>query len=89
MNWDQITDNWEQFRGKAKEKWAHVTDDDLTTVQGKRGKFLDLLQVRSGCNRAAAEKELQELLLTMSPAAVSVPQLAGMPDNSDGSSATS
>ena len=36
MNWDQIAGNWKQMTGKVKEKWGKLTDDDLTTVQGKR-----------------------------------------------------
>jgi CsbD-like len=29
MNWDQIEGNWQQFKGKVKEKWGKLTDDDL------------------------------------------------------------
>ena len=29
MNWDQIEGNWKQFKGKIKEKWGDLTDDDL------------------------------------------------------------
>jgi len=60
MNWDQIAGNWELFRGKVKEKWAHITDDDLTAVEGKRWQFFDLLQVRCSYDKARAEKELDE-----------------------------
>jgi uncharacterized protein YjbJ (UPF0337 family) len=81
MNWDQITGDWEHFRIKVKEKWAHITDDDMTTVEGKREKFLDLLQVRCKLSKADAEKELNDLLRTMTPATKSVPKLAGMPGN--------
>ena len=60
MNWDQIAGNWEQFRGKVKEKWAHITDEDLTAVKGRRGQFLGLLQVRYDYDKGRAEKELDE-----------------------------
>ena len=29
MNWDQVKGNWKQFRGKVKEQWGHLTDDEL------------------------------------------------------------
>lgn len=36
MNWDQIEGNWKQMTGKFKEKWGKLTDNDLTTIAGKR-----------------------------------------------------
>src|SRR5690349_15918974 len=36
MNWDRIEGNWKQFTGKVKEKWGDLTDDDLTTINGRR-----------------------------------------------------
>ena len=32
MNWDRIEGNWKQFKGKAKEQWGKLTDDDLDVV---------------------------------------------------------
>ena len=29
MNWDQIAGQWKQFKGKVKEQWGNLTDDDL------------------------------------------------------------
>jgi uncharacterized protein YjbJ (UPF0337 family) len=29
MNWDRVEGNWKQFRGKARQQWAKLTDDDL------------------------------------------------------------
>ena len=77
MNWDQIAGNWEQFRGKVKEKWDQITDDDLTAIAGKRAPLLDLLQVRYGYDKARAEKELAELARPLEPEAVNAPQLPG------------
>jgi len=33
---DQITGDWKQLKGKVREKWGKLTDDDLTTIAGKR-----------------------------------------------------
>ena len=37
MNWNQIEGKWKQSMGKVKEKWGKLTDDDLTTINGKQG----------------------------------------------------
>ena len=36
MNKDQVEGKWEQLKGKAKEKWGKLTDDDWKVVEGKR-----------------------------------------------------
>ena len=32
MNWDQIAGNWKQAKGKVKEKWGKLTNDDLEVI---------------------------------------------------------
>jgi uncharacterized protein YjbJ (UPF0337 family) len=58
MNWDEITGNWTQFKGKIKERWGKLTDDDLTTVAGKRDQLVGMLQERYGYGKEQAEREL-------------------------------
>ena len=58
MNWDQIAGSWKQVQGKIKEKWGKLTDDDLTTIAGKRDQLTGLLQKRYGMEKEQAEKEL-------------------------------
>ena len=58
MNWDQIKGNWKQFQGKVKEKWGKLTDDDLTTIAGKRDQLSGILQQKYGYGKEQAEKEL-------------------------------
>jgi len=36
VNWGRVTGNWKQFKGKAKQQWGKLTDDDLTYIDGKR-----------------------------------------------------
>jgi uncharacterized protein YjbJ (UPF0337 family) len=60
MNWDQIKGNWTQMKGKVKEKWGKLTDDDLTTIAGKRDQLAGKLQQRYGYAKEQAEKELDE-----------------------------
>ena len=60
MNWDQIAGDWKQFTGKVKAKWGKLTDNDLTTIAGKRDELAGLLQVKYGYAKDQAEKELNE-----------------------------
>jgi uncharacterized protein YjbJ (UPF0337 family) len=60
MNWDQITGNWLQFKGKIKEKWGKLTDDDLTTIGGKRDQLVGVLQQKYGYAKSQAEQELDD-----------------------------
>ena len=36
MNWDRVEGNWKEFKGKAKQKWGKLTNDDLDVIEGKR-----------------------------------------------------
>lgn len=58
MNWDRVAGNWKAFRGKAKEQWGKLTDDDLTYVDGKRDQLLGRIQERYGVAKDEAERQL-------------------------------
>jgi len=60
MTWDEIKGSWRQNKGRLKEKWGELTDDDLDRIEGKRDQLLGLLQNRYGKTREAAEKEIRE-----------------------------
>jgi uncharacterized protein YjbJ (UPF0337 family) len=62
MNWDQISGNWKQFKGKVKEKWGKLTDDDLTTIAGKRDQLAGVLQKRYGYEKEQAQRELDQFV---------------------------
>lgn len=62
MNWDQITGNWKEMKGKVRAKWAKLTDDDLENVSGKKDVLLGRLQQRYGYHKERAERELDEFL---------------------------
>ena len=60
MNWDRIQGNWKQFKGKAKEQWGKLTDDDLDVVSGKRDQLVGRIQERYGIAKDVAEKQIDE-----------------------------
>jgi len=65
MNWDTIKGQWKQFQGKVKAKWGKLTDDDLTTIAGKRDELAGKLQERYGYAKDQAERELDEFTHTL------------------------
>lgn len=58
MNEDRIEGNWMQFKGKVKEQWGQLTDDDLDVIAGKRDQLLGRIQARHGLAKDEAEKQL-------------------------------
>ena len=60
MNKDQADGNWKQLKGKVKEQWGKLTDDDLTVVEVKRDQLVGKIQERYGYQKDQAEKELNE-----------------------------
>ncbi len=67
MNWDQIEGNWRQFKGKIKERWGKLTDDDLDVLAGKRDQFLGKIQERYGITRAEAQRQMDDFAKTCEP----------------------
>ena len=60
MNWDRIEGNWVEFKGKARERWGKLTDDDLDVIAGKREQLIGVLQQRYGYAKDSLERELRD-----------------------------
>ena len=58
MNWDQIAGSWKEMKGRAKEKWGELTNDDLDVIEGKRDQMVGLLQRKYGYAKEKAEQEI-------------------------------
>jgi uncharacterized protein YjbJ (UPF0337 family) len=48
------------LKGKLKQKYAQLTDDDLNYVEGKEDELLGRLQKRTGESRETLERYLKE-----------------------------
>ena len=66
MTWDEIKGNWVQYKGRLKEKWGELTDDDVDRIEGKRDQLLGVLQKNYGRTREAAEREIRDFEDTLS-----------------------
>lgn len=60
MNKEQWSGNWKQIKGKVKEAWANLTDDDIEAVQGKRDQLAGKIEERYGIAKEEAQQQLEE-----------------------------
>jgi len=60
MNWDRIEGNWKMAKGKVKEQWGKLTDDDLDRIAGKRDQLVGKIQNSYSIGKDEAEKQLKD-----------------------------
>ncbi|MBN9436124.1 CsbD family protein [Bosea sp. (in: a-proteobacteria)] len=51
MDWNRVEGNWKQLKGKVKEQWGKLTDDDLDVIAGKRDQLEGKIQERYGIEK--------------------------------------
>lgn len=62
MNKDILKGKWKELKGKVKQKWSNLTDDDLTKIEGKTEELSGILQKKYGYNKERAEHEIDEFI---------------------------
>jgi uncharacterized protein YjbJ (UPF0337 family) len=60
MNWDRIEGNWKQFKGRVKEQWGKLTDDDIDVIAGKRDQLVGRIQESYGVTKDEAEQQVDK-----------------------------
>jgi uncharacterized protein YjbJ (UPF0337 family) len=60
MNWDRIEGNWKQLKGKVREQWGKLTDDQFDNIAGKRDRLAGSLQESYGIAQDEAEKQIKD-----------------------------
>ena len=61
MDWNRIEGNWKQTKGRIKEKWGKLTDDDKTQING-RELFEGKLQERYGLVKDRVRQDVDNWL---------------------------
>lgn len=64
MNRDILKGNWKQLKGKIKQQWAKLTDDDLAMVEGSYDELEGIIQKRYGYEKDQSQKEIDSFLET-------------------------
>ena len=60
MDWNRVEGNWKQVKGKVKEKWGNLTDDDLTAINGQRDQLEGKIQERYGLAKDKVRKDVDD-----------------------------
>ncbi len=60
MNELQMKGNWNIAKGKLKQRWGDLTDDDLDVAEGKQDELIGRIQKRTGESREAIEQALDD-----------------------------
>ena len=62
MNEDIFKGKWKELKGRVKEKWGNLTDDDVTRVEGNTEKLVGILQEKYGYSKDKAQEEYKKFM---------------------------
>ena len=65
MNKLEIKGDWNLIKGKLKQKWAQLTDDDLQYLEGKQDELFGRIQKRTGESRETVESAIKDYRATL------------------------
>jgi len=58
MNEDTLKGQWTQLKGRVREQWGKLTDDDLDQIQGRTEQLVGKIQERYGVARDEASRQV-------------------------------
>jgi len=61
VNQQVLQGNWNEWKGKLRQKWGQLTNDDLQSFSGSVDQLIGLIQRKTGEGRHAIEQYLEEL----------------------------
>jgi len=56
MNTLELKGNWNIIKGKLKQKYANLTDDDLKYIEGKENELIGRIQKRTNKTKKEVER---------------------------------
>ena len=57
----EIKGNWNELKGKVKQRWGNLTDDDLQYTEGKEDELIGRIQQKTGSTREEVINYLKSL----------------------------
>jgi uncharacterized protein YjbJ (UPF0337 family) len=60
VNQQTLQGNWNEIKGKLRNKWGQLTNDDLQSAHGNIDQLVGLIQRKTGEARSSVEKFLEE-----------------------------
>jgi uncharacterized protein YjbJ (UPF0337 family) len=67
MNEDTLKGQWTQIKGRVREQWGKLTNDDLDQIQGRAEQLIGKVQERYGIQRDEAKRQVDDFLRTAEP----------------------
>ena len=58
MNEDTLKGQWTQLKGKVREQWGKLTNDDVDQIQGRSEQLIGKIQERYGVARDEAQRQV-------------------------------
>lgn len=62
MNKDTLEGKWKELKGKAKQQWGKLTDDDITQINGSYEELEGRIQKAYGYQKDEAQKEIDDFI---------------------------
>jgi len=62
VNRQQLEGKWNEVKGRLKEKWGNLTDDDLVRGEGNVEQLVGVVQQKTGKGREEVERFLDEVV---------------------------
>lgn len=60
VNQEQVSGKFDQLKGKIKETWGRLSDDDIALYNGKQDQFFGKLKEAYGVAREEAEEQIKQ-----------------------------
>jgi uncharacterized protein YjbJ (UPF0337 family) len=67
MNEDTLKGQWTQIKGRVREQWGKLTNDDLDQIQGRAEQLIGKVQERYGIQREEAKRQVDDFMRTTEP----------------------
>lgn len=62
MNIDIFKGKWQEWKGKIKQQWGEISDDELTKLKGNIDELSGLIQKKYGYTKDRALKEINDFI---------------------------
>ena len=59
MNWERISGNWTQWKGRIQERWGKLTQEQLDVIAGRREQLSGHIQEAYGLTQDEADRQLR------------------------------
>ena len=60
MSEQEFEGQWKKLKGKVKQRWGKLTDDDVERITGKKDELVGALQKRYGESKEWAEDQIDK-----------------------------